>query len=100
MYSYELPHFCCFYPFRDAETNFCRIFLSQMFSPLNYEENELSYMKIHQQIKKLVFLPYLPLLAGSRGGHSKGLNPKTNTYMHEMTLLLCFIIELSNSMYE
>ena len=34
-----------------------------MFSPFEYEQKELSYMKIHQQIKKLVFSP--PQLGGA-----------------------------------
>ena len=31
-----------------------------MFSPLKYEQNELSYMKFHQQIRKLVCSPPRP----------------------------------------
>ena len=57
------PHFCRFYPPKGVEISFFQNFFKKMFSPLEYEQNELSYMKIHQQIKKLVFSP--PQLGGA-----------------------------------
>ena len=58
---------------------------------------ELSYIKIGWETKKLVFLSYSPLLVGSQGNLKKGVNPKANTYMYKMTLILGFYIEIGNS---
>ena len=63
----KLPHFCRFHPFRGVEIIFSEFFFKQMFLSSKYEQNEVSYIKIHQQTKKLAFSPPQPGGAVIRG---------------------------------
>ena len=59
------------------------MFQVNVFLYLKYEQNELSYMKIRQQIKKLVFLPSKP-----GGVMFKGVKKR---FLHEGFLRIRFL---------
>ena len=69
--STKLPHFYHFHPFRGVEIIFSEFFFKQMFLSSKYEQNEVSYIKIHQQTKKLAFSPPQPggvMIGGVKNG--------------------------------